>query len=281
MEKDITLLKEVLSVPTKTYQEELMIDFLVDWLTKNNIDHKVDEFGNVYAIKQESLLIPPDFYFPCVISHTDTVHNIDTINIREEILPNAQKELKPSLKAYNDFNKPTGIGGDDKCGVFACLTLLKELPYLKAAFFVSEETGCHGSKKADENFFKNVGYAIQFDAPENWMITEKCFGQILFDRETEFFSTVNLILTEGMDNESMKYMVHPYTDVYALRTKFDFSCINFSIGYYNYHTANEYVVIDDVFNGIDMGRKMIEKLGYNLHYKKSENMDPFTRKVFF
>lgn len=269
MNRDITLLKEVLSVPTKTYNEKLMINYLVNWLTKNNIDYKVDDYGNVYAIKQESILIPPDFYFPCVISHTDTVHDIDTINIREEMLPNAQEELKLSLKAYNDFDEPTGIGGDDKCGVFACLTLLKELPYLKAAFFVSEETGCHGSRRADENFFKDVGYAIQFDGPENWMVTEKCFGQVLFDRESDFFNTVDTILTEGM-KDCKTYMVHPYTDVYALRKKFDFSCINISIGYYDYHTKNEYVVIDDVFNGIDMGRKMIENLGYHLHYKKAE-----------
>lgn len=281
MENNITLLKEVLSVPSKTYQEELMIKFLVDWLTENKIDFYVDEYGNVYATKQESEQLPDDFYFPCVISHTDTVHNIDTINIREEMLPNAQNELKLSFKAYNNSDKPTGIGGDDKCGVFACLTLLKELPYLKAAFFVSEETGCHGSKKADEKFFHNVGYGIQFDAPENWMITEKCFGQVLFDRDSEFFESCNSVLTESMDNNLMRYMVHPYTDVYALRGKFNFSCINFSIGYYDYHTANEYVVVEDVFNGIEMGRKMIEKLGYRLHYKKSQIKNPLDNRLFF
>jgi tripeptide aminopeptidase len=270
MIEKIPLLKEVLSVPTKTNQEHRMVEFLVNWLTENNIDHYVDNKMNVYATKQETKELPEDFYFPCVISHTDTVHNIDTINVIEMMLPNAQGEMKPSLKAYNDSNSPTGIGGDDKCGVFACLTLLQELPYLKAAFFVSEETGCHGSKQADPEFFTNVGYGIQFDAPENWMITEKCFGQILFDRDTEFFQKVNEVLTEGMVNEDMEYMVHPYTDVYALRGKFDFSCINFSIGYYDYHTKNEYVVIEDVFNGIEMGRKMIQSLGYKLHFKKAQ-----------
>jgi len=280
MEKNTKLLREVLSVPTKTYQEEKMVEFLVNWLTENNISHFVDEFNNVYATKQESQDLPEDFYFPCVISHTDTVHNIDTINISEEMLPNAQNELKLSYKAYNDKGNPTGIGGDDKCGVFACLTLLQELPYLKAAFFVSEETGCHGSLKASEDFFSNVGYGIQFDAPENWMITEKCFGQVLFDRETEFFETCDKVLTEGMNQNDMEYMVHPYTDVYALRGKFDFSCINISIGYYNYHTKNEYVVVEDVFNGIDMGRKMIENLGNKLHYKKSVNYDWRSRSVF-
>ena len=129
--KDINLLKEVLSVPTKTNQEHRMVEFLVNWLTENNIKHYVDDKMNVYATKQETSDIPEDFYFPCVISHTDTVHHIDTINIREMMLENAQGELKPSLKAFNNSNLPTGIGGDDKCGVFACLTLLKELPNLK------------------------------------------------------------------------------------------------------------------------------------------------------
>ena len=280
MNNNIELLKSVLSVPTKTYQEEKMVEFLVNWLTENKIKHFVDEHNNVYATKQESLELPENFYFPCVISHTDTVHNIDTINIREEMLSNAQGETKLSYKAYNDKGYPTGIGGDDKCGVFACLTLLSELPNIKAAFFVSEETGCHGSLKANEDFFKNVGYGIQFDAPENWMITEKCFGQVLFDRESEFFESCDKILTEGMNNEFMQYMVHPYTDVYALRGKFDFSCINISIGYYDYHSKNEYVVVEDVFNGIEMGRKMVETLGNKLHYKKSVNYDWRKSKLF-
>jgi len=260
----IEFLKKVLSVPTATYREGMMVEFICEWLNQNNIPHFVDEHLNVYATKQTDENIE---FFPCVISHTDTVHGLNEINIQEEFLKNAQDELRPSLKAYDDNGNPTGIGGDDKAGVFACLELLSELPNLKAAFFVSEETGCHGSKKANEKFFENVGYGIQFDAPENWMVTEYCWGQQLFDRESEFFEVCNTILTEGM-GEDLDYMVHPYTDVYALRQKFDFSCINFSIGYYDYHTKNEYVVIEDVFGGIEMGRKMIENLGYKKHHKE-------------
>lgn len=263
---NLDLLKKVLSIPTKTYNEKLLIEFLVRWLTENNIPFFLDPYGNVYATKQDGE-IPEDFYFPCVVSHTDTVHNIDSINIREEQLPNAQGEIKLSFKAYNDKGNPTGIGGDDKAGVFACLTLLKELPFLKAAFFVSEEIGCIGSKKADKNFFENVGYAIQFDAPENWMVTEKCFGEVLFDRDSQFFESCNKVLTESMNKDDMRYMVHPYTDVYALKSKFDFSCINFSIGYYDYHTPNEYVVVEDVFNGIKIGKDMISELGYRFYEK--------------
>jgi len=262
-------LKEVLSIPTKTYQEDLMIQYLVDYFESKGYDYKLQENGNIYVTKGEA-----EFY-PCVIAHTDTVHSITDMEVREEMLPNLQGELKEAFKAYHrEKGHPVGIGGDDKCGVFACLELLKELPYLKAAFFVSEETGCHGSRKADSSFFSNVGYAIQFDAPENWMITETCFGTRLFDRKGEFFEKCDVILNENM-NEKRKYMTHPYTDVYALKNKFNFSCINFSIGYYRYHKKNEYVVVEDTFNGIEMGKKMI----YSLGYKKYEYVQ--TKKEYF
>jgi acetylornithine deacetylase/succinyl-diaminopimelate desuccinylase-like protein len=55
----------------------------------------------------------------------------------------------------------------------------------------------------------------------------------------------------------------------ALKRKYNFSCINFAIGYYNYHTKNEYVVVEDVFNGIKTGKNMIEKLGCKLYPLKS------------
>lgn len=269
------LLKKVLSVPTKTYKEGLMVEFITNWLSEKGIPHYVDEHLNVYATKQSDQNVE---WFPCVISHTDTVHNLDEINVKEEYLPNAQEDIKLALKAYNNHGKPTGIGGDDKAGVFACLTLLEELPDLKAAFFVSEETGCHGSKNADPEFFKNVGYGIQFDAPENWMVTEYCFGQQLFERDSKFFEVCDHVLTEGTGGKQ-QYLIHPYTDVYSLRGLFDFQCINFSIGYYNYHTANEYVVVEDVENGIEMGRKMIASLGCNLHYKE-KGIPKYKRYVF-
>jgi di/tripeptidase len=258
MQRDYQLLKNVLSVPTKTYQEQHMIEFITNWLKENNIPYEVDNMFNIYVTKQMDTNIE---FFPCVVSHTDTVHNLDTINVREETLPNEQKILKPALKAYNNEGNPTGIGGDDKCGIFACLELLKELPNLKAAFFVSEETGCHGSRKADPNFFMNVGYAIQFDAPGNSMVSEYCMGTKLFDRNSTFFKSCDEVLTESFETRN-KYQSHPYTDVYALKQKFDFSCINFAIGYYNYHTKNEYVIVEDVYNGIETGKKLIESLGH-------------------
>lgn len=259
---NLNLLKEVLSVPTVSRHEGIMVEYLINYLTNKGYDFYIDERMNIYVTKQTSENVE---YFPCVVAHTDTVHSLTNINVREEMLENAQGELKLSLKAYDDKGEPTGIGGDDKAGVFACLTLLDELPDLKAAFFVSEEIGCVGSTHADPAFFQNVGYAIQFDAPENWMVTEYCFGERLFNRDSEFFKSCDVVLKESMTDD-LQYQRHPFTDVYALRKKFDFSCINLSIGYYDYHSRYEYVVVDDVENGIKIGKKIIESVGNNYYH---------------
>jgi len=78
--QDKQLLKEVLSVPTKTFKEGMMVEYICNWLQENNIPHYVDEMMNVYATKQTSENVE---YFPCVVSHTDTVHNLDSINVVE------------------------------------------------------------------------------------------------------------------------------------------------------------------------------------------------------
>ena len=132
MQRDLNLLKSVLSVPTKTYQEDLMIEFLIDWMRENKIEYSVDEHWNVYATKGE---ISENSFYPCVVAHTDTVHNIvDEIIVKEEHLlrpytfgKDFGNEQVLCLKAYDKEDKPTGIGGDDKCGIFICLELLKLL----------------------------------------------------------------------------------------------------------------------------------------------------------
>jgi putative aminopeptidase FrvX len=256
---DKKLLKEILSIPSYSGNERKLVNFICEFLEKNKIPYKVDELFNIYCTKGDA-----DIY-PCVVAHTDTVHNNNHIDVRTELKKNCRNVLKEAYKGYNAKGKPTGIGGDDKAGVFACLTLLLELPALKAAFFVSEEIGCKGSKEADEAFFENVGYAIQFDAPFDYMVTEVSSGVPLFDRRSEFFKKANNVLVEYIIPE---YGSHPFTDVYALKKLFDFSCINLSIGYYDHHTANEYVILEDVENGIKIGREMIASLGYEKYKKR-------------
>ena len=53
MIENVDFLKKVLSIPTKSFKEDLMIEFLVEYLTEKKHNFKVDDFGNVYVTKGE------------------------------------------------------------------------------------------------------------------------------------------------------------------------------------------------------------------------------------
>ena len=55
---------------------------------------------------------------------------------------------------------------------------------------------------------------------------------------------------------------HPYTDISQLKKKIDVSCINISCGYYNMHSNQEFISIDDVCRAIEVGKNMVNTLGY-------------------
>ncbi len=243
---------DVLSVPTFSGKEDQMRQYIIDTLNKNGIDNYTDKYGNVYATKGVAE------YYPCVVSHIDTVHRIEGYTVHED---------NYTLTAWDNNGEQTGIGGDNKAGVFVCLELLERFDVIKAAFFVSEEVGCLGSYLSDPDFFKNVGYAIQFDAPFNNWVSHYSDGVKLFSVDSDFFEKIHPIFEKNLPNYGIKSLgYHPYTDVSALKSLYDFACVNYSVGYYNMHSKREYVSVMDVDLCLCTAIEIIESLGNHLYY---------------
>lgn len=243
---NLNRLKQVLSIPSYFDEESRMIKYLTGVLESKGYDHYVDTIGNIYVTKGESS------GYPCFVSHTDTVHHINEDLI---VIENENSNLTGQC---NKTGEPSGIGGDDKCGVYLCLEMLDRLDTVKVAFFVGEEFGMIGSKQADPEFFKDVTYAIQFDSPCGNTMSLTLRGQYLFDKESTFGEIVSPILLDGGITE---WQHHPYTDAYQLITKFDFPCLNIAAGYHKYHTVNEYVVPSEVENSLNIAIKLVDSLG--------------------
>lgn len=257
-ENKLKRLKEVLSIPTHSREEDLMISYLEEVLTEKGYDFFTDKHGNIYVTKGKAE------HYPCFVAHTDTVHYINHNLKVVELEENGQKIL---TGVDSETMKPSGIGGDDKCGVYLCLEMLDKLDNVKAAFFVSEEIGCLGSKQADTEFFQNVGYAIQYDSPKGNSMSMSLMGKDLFNKTSDFGDKVSpLILEHGITD----WARHPFTDIWPLMEKFNFSCLNLAAGYYNYHTSTEYVIVDDVQNAFELGLKLHQILGENFYNRKDE-----------
>lgn len=251
-------LKEVLEIPSFSGMEELVVEFIVNFCEKHNLDYYLDDYNNVYVTKGK---IKKDEYYPCVVAHTDTVHfdQKSMIENREKI---TIKEVNPidgktRLMGWNSAtDSPTGIGGDDKVGVYICLNMLLEFDTMKAAFFVEEEIGMRGSKKADPEFFKNVGYAIQFDGPTRNWFSKTLMGKNLWNED--FLTDVKPLLeTYNVDN----FSIDPFTDVLQIVEKFGICCSVFPTGYYNQHSKFEYVIPEETEECYQLGKEALQVLG--------------------
>jgi len=261
---NILSLRNVLKIPSFSTREELVVDYIENYCIDNSLLYRKDSKNNIYVVKGK---LNEDEYFPCAVAHTDTVHRdqIDLIESGTSLdIFEEKQDGKTILTAIDPIkNTRTGIGGDDKCGVYICLKLLEKMDNIKCAFFVEEEIGMKGSTLCDLEFFDDVGYAVQFDAPTNDWFSESCSGHKLWSEE--YFESIQDVLAKyGVKNIS----TDPFTDVVQLRKKFDFCCSVLPTGYYNQHSKYEYVIEEETEDCVRLAIDFIENLGYKKYYFK-------------
>jgi putative aminopeptidase FrvX len=260
---NLELLKRLLAVPTSSMHEEQMVSFLVEHINRLGVAQcgqvAVDAHNNVYVVKGGAR------FLPCVAAHIDTVFGWTETEI-------VQRDK--TLVGMDRHGHQIGIGADDKAGVFVCLELLERFENIAVAFFANEETGCVGAYHAKPEFFEQVGYVLEFDAPARGLVSYTVDGVRLFQNDGDFIQTAMPALQKhGLTH----WQRHPYTDVKALRQRFDLSCLNLSAGYHNWHRPDEFVDLEDVDAAIIAGTELIQVLGcrcYPFPVGASDTVDP-------
>lgn len=247
------LMYDVLSVPSYTGKEHRMRSFIANYALDKGYLCETDEKGNLYIYKG---VLPEDGFYPCLTAHMDTVQQKQVRFIeKDKPLTLVTEEMDGQHKIYT---KGFGLGGDDKAGIAVALGIMEQMPVCKAVFFVEEEFGCYGSRKADFSWFDNVGYVIAYDASGYNCASRSCSGVELFDES--FYKTylAELGTKLGLTN----FYAHPYTDIMVIRDKTGLACMNFGAGYHNYHTPYEYCIAEEMDKAVSLGIYLINRLGF-------------------
>ena len=208
-------LLDTLVVQTNSENEKLMILYLDKELRKLKLPYTIDAAGNLLVTKGKASS------YSCVTSHLDTVHDfVGDFKIYTDL---DDKDLLFAM----DGKRRVGIGGDDKCGIFACLYLLEVLPAIKVVFFSREERGCKGSNSINKDFFADCRFLIQLDRKGKRDFIQTYWGDKTISHE--FSSEI------GVTKKKYKYKnsIGTVTDVMKLwKSGVGISCINLSCGYY-------------------------------------------------
>lgn len=235
-------LREILEIQSESYNQWRMFAYIIRQLKAKGVKYYVHD-GNIHATKGVAS------GYPCVVAHMDTVHDI------EEDLSVLQ--VGDKLTGFNRVTmKQSGIGGDDKVGIYIALQCLDVFDNIKLAFFRDEEVGCNGSSRCDKSFFDDCNFVLQCDRQGNKDFVDTACGTKLSSRA--FQKTINPILKKY--GYSFKY--GGMTDVMQLKDDgVNVSCANMSCGYWNPHTKHEYVDTTDVERCLKMVTEIIKTHG--------------------
>jgi len=247
-------LNEVLTIQSHSGREWRMFAFIIRQLKKQGVYYTTDEVGNIYAQKGGG------DSFPCVVAHMDTVHPIvEDLSIIS---------VGDKLTGFNRITmQQTGIGGDDKVGVYIALKCLQKYDCIKVAFFVDEERGCIGSGVADVSFFADCRFILQADRRGSTDFVHTAAGVALSSKK--FRKAVGKYLSMY----GYKFTTGLMTDVMALKQGgVAVSMANVSCGYHRPHSDDEWVSVSQVETCLDLFTSIIENLTdlYPHNYQRVE-----------
>ena len=225
---------------------EMQVHITNELRSMRDVTSWFDEHGNIFAVRGFSEA------YPCVVAHMDTVHEIVE---KFTIFSYTSKGQKVLFAKQGNDGKETGIGGDDKNGIFATLELLRRIKDIKVAFFVDEEAGCIGSGAVNHDYFNDVGYIMQLDRWGNSDVINNLWSDTT---SVDFEYAIKPIMAKYKYTFTSGFM----TDSLTLHDDdVGVSAINISCGYYQHHTAQEKINVNELWNALNFTHDMIKELG--------------------
>ena len=175
--------------------------------------------------------------FPVLlVAHLDTVHK----QLPSSILYDAKNDTLSSLN---------GIGGDDRCGVYMILEVIKEYK-CSVLFCEDEEIGCVGADKfikteLAKSLVGKFNYIIEFDRKGK--------------NDAVFYDCDNPEFEKFITGDFYKTAYGSYSDITVIAPALGCAAVNLSCGYYNAHTTKEYVVLSEMEMSIMKACKILER----------------------
>lgn len=149
-----------------------------------------------------------------LVAHLDTVHREPAT-----VICKTQKG--------NIWMSPQGIGGDDRCGVWIVMEILRSIR-CSVLFCEQEEVGGVGAKKfVQSGITPDVNYIIEFDRKGS-------DDAVFYDCDNENFE--DFIVGGGFKTDW-----GTFSDISIIAPALGIAAVNLSSGYWNPHTIGEFI----------------------------------------
>ena len=213
------------------YPEQNVINYLKSW----NKNLKQDEYGNLYIINP---------WTPLLSAHMDTVQREDDTIWMPHIHINKKKW---TISYTNSI-----IWWDDKCWIALAMELYEKYwDRVSLLFSRQEEVGHLWASDFCRNhsdLLKQCKYCLVLDRRNAWDIISSDNGYCSKEFEDEIYRC-----TKDFGYKPTHWLLSD-ADAYSKYI----NCVNLSVWYYNAHTSNEYIVIEELKNAFNAVCNIIE-----------------------
>ena len=232
--KMVSEILEIIKIPTTSEKTYIMQEYIENRLKQMNVKYNKDNVGNIYYLKKNQ---------PLLSAHMDTVGGLEDLAMLKYV-------TYKNGQIYGFGN----IGADDKCGIFIILKLLEKYGNkLNFIFSVDEEIGGIGINHID----KTQGTVL-----------DMCLYGIVLDRRNsgDIIGYNNNYCTENFEDTiyttisefGYKPAIGSFSDADTLKDHM--SVINLSVGYYQPHTQNEFIIVKELINALNATDKIISTI---------------------
>lgn len=166
-----------------------------------------------------------------LVAHMDTVHKQPVLHI----CYSEDRQMMMSLE---------GIGGDDRCGVYMILEIIKQAR-CHVLFTEDEEIGCIGARDfAKSKLCPEVNYAVEIDRRGS--------------NDAVFYQCDNLEFNEFVCCFGFEEARGSFSDISVIAPQLGVAAVNISAGYYNEHSRHEYISLGAVERNIGLICEMVQ-----------------------
>jgi hypothetical protein len=178
-----------------------------------------------------------------LVAHLDTVHR----EAPELICYSADKQTVMS---------PQGIGGDDRCGVYMVLQIIKKHK-CHVLFCEDEEIGGIGAGLfVKSNIKPDVNYIVELDRRG--------------DNDAVFYDCDNPEFAEFVTSFGFREAMGSFSDISIIAPELKIAAVNISSGYYNEHSKHEYVDLSVVAKNIERIEQMVSAKSKKFEYIETD-----------
>jgi len=204
---------------------------------KKILPKKLMEAGYTDVISSDGFIYANGNIPILLTAHMDTVHKEPVKDFYEYVDENGNHII----------SSPQGIGGDDRCGIYMILEIIKEFKP-SILFCEDEEIGGVGSDKFCKTEFINELADLKF-----LVELDRANGN-----DAVFYECDNPEFTEFIENAtSYKEEWGSFSDISTLAPACGVAAVNLSCGYYHAHTLQEEVNVEEMLHTIEIVKKLL------------------------